>query len=175
MQYRPVQKPSVQPKKQKQQAQPVASTSRAAPAAAPAQPNYPYSTPRTSSNALNNASQRWITDPAHHQRALHILEEREHKRNQSSRASIPTGTNHGTFFLENAYSIKDAFAPDARQRSRWPGQREPYDKNRVRFPPGPEGEDRFLNASWVREIHGGRWWIAAEVRHRSNSNFSGTS
>ena len=38
---------------------------------------------------------------------------------------------------------------------------EAYDRNRVILADDP---DRYVNASYVREGAGGRWWVAAEVR-----------
>lgn len=38
---------------------------------------------------------------------------------------------------------------------------EAYDRNRVIVGGDPE---RYINATYIREGAGGRWWVAAEVR-----------
>lgn len=38
---------------------------------------------------------------------------------------------------------------------------ESYDRNRVIVGGDPS---RYVNASYIREAAGGRWWVAAEVR-----------
>ena len=45
---------------------------------------------------------------------------------------------------------------------------EPYDRTRVAVGTGDEesasdGGDRYLNANWVRELFGGKWWIATQA------------
>jgi len=48
---------------------------------------------------------------------------------------------------------------------------EPYDRTRVLIPNGPDKETaskevsdyRYINANWVRELYGGKWWIATQA------------
>ncbi|KAL5533640.1 hypothetical protein ACEPAG_100 [Sanghuangporus baumii] len=40
---------------------------------------------------------------------------------------------------------------------------EPFDRTRVVVGQTAEGKGRYLNANWVRELHGGHWWIATQA------------
>lgn len=41
---------------------------------------------------------------------------------------------------------------------------ESYDRNRIIVGGDPS---RYVNATYIREAAGGRWWVAAEVRERT--------
>jgi hypothetical protein len=139
-----------------------------------------YNTPSTrqrtnSNNTRRSTSQQYppsrplqleqiLQNPSYQRSVFSILELRERRRNASSAASRPSPENEGTWQLDNAYSIREANRPENVDRNRWLGDLEPYDRTRVKFPPNEMGEERYLNANWVREVNGGRWWIAAQVR-----------
>ncbi|KAG8993465.1 hypothetical protein FRB90_000683 [Tulasnella sp. 427] len=65
---------------------------------------------------------------------------------------------------EAFYSVRAASTPVNQNRNRY-ADIEPYDRNRVQV--GSNGanevEGRYLNASWVREVEGRAWWIAAQA------------
>lgn len=64
---------------------------------------------------------------------------------------------------EEFYSVRVGdYEETARFKSRWP-RTEPYDRNRVIVSGDPS---RYVNASWIRENEGGRWWVAAQVSER---------
>ena len=39
----------------------------------------------------------------------------------------------------------------------------PFDRTRVTVSVDGHPEGRYLNANWVRELHGGMWWIASQA------------
>ena len=39
----------------------------------------------------------------------------------------------------------------------------PFDRTRVTVSVDGHPEGRYLNASWIRELYGGQWWIAAQA------------
>lgn len=61
------------------------------------------------------------------------------------------------------YSVRAASQPATQNQNRY-CDIEPYDRNRVLVGSLSRDEGRYLNASWVREIEGQAWWIAAQVR-----------
>ena len=98
---------------------------------------------------------------------LNTLDAREHLRAEGRSASKsydsdyyhppheshPPQTNN---FLVDFYSISVGASPDHQAFNRY-GDIQPYD--RTRFDPG----GRYLNANWVRELHGRKWWIATQA------------
>ncbi|THH16362.1 hypothetical protein EUX98_g9312 [Antrodiella citrinella] len=63
------------------------------------------------------------------------------------------------------YSIAIATHPDNAPGNRYTGV-EPYDRTLVNVGCGDdscEPTGRYLNASWVRELYGGKWWIATQA------------
>lgn len=57
------------------------------------------------------------------------------------------------------YSVATATHPDNARWNRYTGV-EPYDRTRLSF---CEPSGRYFNASWVRELYGGKWWIATQA------------
>lgn len=60
------------------------------------------------------------------------------------------------------YSVREGYKP--------PNTREnlyrsivPYDRTGVTVSVEGHPEGRYLNADWVRELHGGMWWIAGQA------------
>lgn len=61
------------------------------------------------------------------------------------------------------YSISIAYEPDNRACNRYTDVA-PYDRTRVVVGhDGTEPSGRYVNASWVRELAGGKWWIATQA------------
>jgi hypothetical protein len=67
------------------------------------------------------------------------------------------------------YSVAVGSAPEHKAANRYL-QLEPYDRTRVVVGEGGAGElseggsgGRYLNANWVRERAGGRWWVATQA------------
>ena len=61
------------------------------------------------------------------------------------------------------YSISIACQPDNCRANRY-SDVAPYDRTRVVVGHGgTEPLGRYINASWVRELYGGKWWIAAQA------------
>ncbi|KAI0078846.1 phosphatases II [Panus rudis PR-1116 ss-1] len=61
------------------------------------------------------------------------------------------------------YSVSIAYRPEYQAFNRYSNVA-PYDRTRVVI--GQQGKEplgRYLNASWVRELHGGKWWIATQA------------
>ena len=65
------------------------------------------------------------------------------------------------------YSVAVGYLPQNLSRNRYM-ELEPYDRTRVVVGHGDEtggeggeGEGRYLNANWVLERFGGKWWIAS--------------
>lgn len=108
-----------------------------------------------------------LTSTTYLRRPLFVLGQREAQRGSTTAASRrrtvdidvdseDSEVEHDT--LDHAYFTQVASLPENAIKNRYAGV-EPYDWNRVRV--GLEA--RYLNASWVREVEGGRWWIAAQV------------
>ncbi|KAJ3510752.1 hypothetical protein NMY22_g15876 [Coprinellus aureogranulatus] len=71
----------------------------------------------------------------------------------------PTHTAH--------YSVRDGASDDNSGRNRY-YQLEPYDRNRVTVPSSASSDQaaakrQYLNASWVLEKFGHKWWIASQA------------
>ncbi|KAI0783112.1 protein-tyrosine phosphatase-like protein [Abortiporus biennis] len=61
------------------------------------------------------------------------------------------------------YSVSIAAQPENRRLNRY-ADVEAYDRTRVIVGcGGTEPSGRYLNASWVRELNGGKWWIATQA------------
>lgn len=61
------------------------------------------------------------------------------------------------------YSVSVACQPDNRSANRYTDVA-PYDRTRVVVGhDGTEPSGRYVNASWVRELAGGKWWIATQA------------
>ncbi|KAG9009706.1 hypothetical protein FRB94_011561 [Tulasnella sp. JGI-2019a] len=60
------------------------------------------------------------------------------------------------------YSVHAASQPITQNRNRYQDI-EPYDRNRVLVGTLGRNDGRYLNASWVREMEGKAWWIAAQA------------
>ncbi|KAI0691989.1 protein-tyrosine phosphatase-like protein [Cytidiella melzeri] len=105
-----------------------------------------------------------------------VLFERESKRSSSRRASRhrdhPSTTHRVLFKPATAlkdsdvvehYSVSHAYLPNNLPANRYIDVA-PYDRTRVVVGhPGTEPAGRYLNASWVRELAGEKWWIATQA------------
>lgn len=108
--------------------------------------------------------------------ALQVLQERErtrgHARTASRHKANPSRTYRiahlpSTILANEAdidhYSISIACQPENRVLNRY-SDIKPYDRTRVVVGHGgAEPSGRYLNASWVRELVGGKWWIATQA------------
>lgn len=98
--------------------------------------------------------------------ALNVLEEREQFRAQCRSASKPPDPDYPSLdhpppspkdkALVDFYSVSVGGNSDHRISNRY-ADIEPYDRTRV----DPGG--CYLNANWVRELHGKKWWIATQA------------
>ena len=99
-------------------------------------------------------------------RVLNLLEEREQLREECRSASRPPDPDYPTPEqppaspkykpLIDFYSISVGGNPVHRISNRYMDI-EPYDRTRL----DPGGQ--YLNANWVRELHGKKWWIATQA------------
>ncbi|KII93287.1 hypothetical protein PLICRDRAFT_35482 [Plicaturopsis crispa FD-325 SS-3] len=122
--------------------------------------------------------------PKHLSAALRVLAKRERTRDTartaSRRQSEPSTTRSHFAHLGASVLQKDdytkhyAVSAGCQPENQWGNrylQLEPYDRTRVVVGPGADGElaeggaegGRYLNASWVRELFGGKWWIATQA------------
>ena len=98
--------------------------------------------------------------------ALNVLDEREQFRAQCRSASKPLDPDYPSpdqpppspkdKALVDFYSVSVGGSSDHRISNRY-ADIEPYDRTRV----DPGG--CYLNANWVRELHGNKWWIATQA------------
>ena len=98
--------------------------------------------------------------------ALGVLEEREELRENCRIASHPHDPEHDPppeepkspedKLLTDFYSVSIGGSPTHRASNRYMDI-EPYDRTRL----DPGGQ--YLNANWVRELHGRKWWIATQA------------
>ncbi|KAF9786765.1 protein-tyrosine phosphatase-like protein [Thelephora terrestris] len=105
-------------------------------------------------------------EPDYIERVLRVLEEREQLREEWRSASRPPYLGYPTpeqppaspqdKALIDFYSVSIGGHDDHRISNRY-ADIEPYD--RTRLDPG----GRYLNANWVRELHGKKWWIATQA------------
>ncbi|KAG8942228.1 hypothetical protein FRC04_003821 [Tulasnella sp. 424] len=137
-------------------------------------------------------SPKWLTSgqvSAHHLRVVYsTLMERESARRQLRKASrdveVPPRLQHlepkrnslkkllkfgsggnasdNLSQQEDFYSVSAASTPANQNRNRY-ADIEPYDRNRVLVGSLDGESGRYLNASWVREVEGKAWWIAAQA------------
>ncbi|KAG8878199.1 hypothetical protein FRB97_002704 [Tulasnella sp. 331] len=63
---------------------------------------------------------------------------------------------------QHFYSVHQASQPITQNRNRY-RDIEPYDRNLVLVGTLRRDDGRYLNASWVREVEGKAWWIAAQA------------
>ncbi|KAH8099444.1 protein-tyrosine phosphatase-like protein [Cristinia sonorae] len=123
---------------------------------------------------------RWLVnshDPRHFAAVIHSLADRELKRASARKASIhraDESRTHRALHLPSTigkddnevehYSVAVAAHWDNLPSNRYSGV-EPYDRTRVVVGCGDKVEPsgRYLNASWVRELYGGKWWIAQQA------------
>ena len=115
--------------------------------------------------------------PGHLMTVLEILTKREKERQRARDASkhqshpsrahrvayLPSTITKSSDSIQH-YSISVASHPDNRPANRYTDVA-PYDRTRVvvGHSGGEEPSGRYLNASWVRELHGGKWWIASQA------------
>lgn len=114
--------------------------------------------------------------PTYVANVLEILAEREYTRESAREASRHTSHRSRTHRLVHLpstltndsdkvkhYSISVACQPEHQEYNRYANV-EPYDRTRVVVEHGgAEPSGRYLNASWVRELAGGKWWIATQA------------
>jgi protein tyrosine phosphatase len=105
-----------------------------------------------------------------------VLLERESRRNNARKASTHRdhpSTTHRMLYkpataLKNSdlvdhYSISHAYLPSNVRANRYMDVA-PYDRTRVVVGHyGTEPAGRYMNASWVRELAGKKWWIATQA------------
>ena len=99
---------------------------------------------------------------------LYALDTREQLRAESRSASKPQDPDYDhpqleldaprpdVKLLRGFYSVSVGGSPAHRMANRY-GDIEPYDRTRL----DPGGQ--YLNANWVRELHGKKWWIATQA------------
>ncbi|KAK1232044.1 hypothetical protein PQX77_004827 [Marasmius sp. AFHP31] len=120
----------------------------------------------------------WLSNsqnPSHIQSALRILKQREDTRTRASYASIPQKTGHLRAHLQHIpkstsdfYAVTAGYDEINQYRNRYVDV-VPYDRTRVVVNPqmaacGGAGDDgAYLNADWVLERFGGKWWIAMQA------------
>jgi protein tyrosine phosphatase len=104
----------------------------------------------------------WLTSaqsPLHITSALATLALRER-----SRAKARKSHRHPEISLSDPnvdpYSVSVAYQPENQRHNRYSNVA-PYDRTRVVVESEEGG--RYLNASWVRERFGGKWWIASQA------------
>ncbi|KAI0652523.1 phosphatases II [Trametes meyenii] len=129
---------------------------------------------------------KWLEDAhsaAHITVVLRILQKRERTRMNaratSAHQSHPSKRHRLSHFAStmatkvvhaNHYSVSTGLDPVNRPANRYPDII-PYDRTRVVVCPGKPSHDcpsscvsgRYLNANWVRELAGGKWWIATQA------------
>ncbi|KAH0837902.1 protein-tyrosine phosphatase-like protein [Lanmaoa asiatica] len=135
----------------------------------------------------------WLTQAreAAYQRAIFAELSKREKERSSYRNAPPTNSNPNAFRLHKFLPAKSTSSqpekPDHSKyysvaigrnpANRW-GNRysniEPYDRTRVVVGTSGtaclglgEGKGRYFNGSWVRELHGQKWWIATQAPLRS--------
>ncbi|KAH8835075.1 protein-tyrosine phosphatase-like protein [Flagelloscypha sp. PMI_526] len=116
---------------------------------------------------------RWRTS-GYLQTAIEQLENREYSREVARDLARRRAANEELFDAENDYlapfiqnpqvidhyDISEGCKPENATQNRYV-RLEPFDRTRV-VVPGPSG-GRYLHANWVQELHGGKWWIAAQA------------
>ncbi|KAF8899276.1 protein-tyrosine phosphatase-like protein [Infundibulicybe gibba] len=119
----------------------------------------------------------WLSrtqSPKYQSEVLQTLAERELKREQARSASRrKSGTNKPKIYDSDHYAVNIGNQPENHPRNRY-YELEPYDRTRVIVESGAcgkefngtsreAGQGRYLNASWVLERFGHKWWIAAQA------------
>lgn len=141
-------------------------------------------TPSSSRLMGSNNIPLWLRtahSSSHLEASLRILSDREilrgtarnHSRHQSnpSHSSSTPNVKLTTKAVEH-YSVSVGYQPNNQWGNRYMDI-EPYDRTRVIFEQGPMEKDqgvdkqasrsRYLNGNWVRELFGGKWWIATQA------------
>ncbi|KAG8909662.1 hypothetical protein FRC01_006809 [Tulasnella sp. 417] len=93
------------------------------------------------------------------------LQQLEPKRHSLTKFFKIGGGSHASEELsgaEECYAVRVASTATNQNRNRY-SDIEPYDRNRVLVGSLDETTGRYLNASWVREVEGRAWWIAAQA------------
>ncbi|KAF9245647.1 protein-tyrosine phosphatase-like protein [Melanogaster broomeanus] len=115
----------------------------------------------------------WLTEGlkvAHQQHIFAELSKREQQPPAGSPSVALPGNPPHSEKIEPVkyYSVAISRDPANRWGNRY-SNIEPYDRTRV-VVGGPEGsvgcgdcDGRYFNGSWVRELHGDRWWIATQA------------
>ncbi|KIJ50959.1 hypothetical protein M422DRAFT_27075 [Sphaerobolus stellatus SS14] len=108
---------------------------------------------------------------SHIKRVVKILDSRETSR-EDARTVVDSRSSHQDDstppHLKDYYSCSVGQQSIHKRKNRYI-QLEPYDRTRVLVPiPGDHreiGEEnhRYINANWVREFAGGKWWIAGQA------------
>lgn len=115
-------------------------------------------------------------DDGHFDNVVQALLKRERERYSARKASMhkthPSMTHRITHLptttlkdddIVDHYSVSVAAHPDNQPANRYMDIA-PYDRTRVVVGHnGSEPSGRYLNASWVRELAGGKWWIASQA------------
>lgn len=113
---------------------------------------------------------RALHDRVYQEAVFRTLLERERSREQARLASrlhqkkvITTlfGIAGDSTPHEN-YHVTEGARVENRRENRYRDV-EPFDRTRVIVEPDAQGKGRYLNANWVRELHGGKWWIATQA------------
>ncbi|KLO06301.1 phosphatases II [Schizopora paradoxa] len=129
---------------------------------------------RTLPGWLNNA----FFDGAHFANVYTLLSEREAKRERARSASRNRDDDSKTRRAGKAfiapfsrtipsdhldhYSIEYGSRPEHLPFNRYYAI-EPHERTRVGVCFPASSDDEYLNANWVRELHGGQWWIATQA------------
>lgn len=107
--------------------------------------------------------------PPHVENVLTILAQRERARHKARHLSqkkatypyMPMSSDHSHF--SQYYSVSVGAHPDHRRENRYLDF-EAYDRTRVVFDAsGVVDSSGYINGNWVRELAGGKWWIATQA------------
>lgn len=128
---------------------------------------------------MSSQDYQWLKlsrEPEYRTKVQRALDTRERERRFARNSSVRQGEGFATRIVEAAtssgidkeqlvhYSVAIGKHPENAIYNRYNGV-EPYDRTRVIVGCGEgcEPQGRYLNASWVRERHGGKWWIAQQA------------
>lgn len=125
-----------------------------------------------SSRTSKLKSPQWLQSSlssSHFKSVLNILRDREYQRQhlRSESRDLPSSSQHRRRASQSSNSDQIAEAIDyysvavgcENGHCNRYSDVEPYDRTRVIV----VGGERYLNANWVRELFGGRWWIATQA------------
>lgn len=145
--------------------------------------------------ALSTQAPTWLKKSFNKGRissVINTLEDREELRREARYASLAIARSNRVYGvnsnaaallgslspIEQFYSVAVGCSPENSRCNRYSNV-EPYDRTRVvvygggsipRGGQGPEASARYLNANWVRERFGGKWWIASQAPLPSTSH-----